>query len=130
MTATPRIVAATILAAALVLTSVLSPALAGADPVRPASQRLIFHCKLAVTDLGPQIRVGYRMTSNGPHRRWRVRFADNERTFALTPVAAGPHGGFHVVRRTPDHRGADRIVVTATQVGTGATCRIRILAHP
>jgi hypothetical protein len=130
MTATPRIVAATIFAVALALTTALTPVAAGAEGARPAPQRLTFHCKLAVTDLGRHIRVAYRMTSNGPHRRWRVRFTDNTRTFALTPAAAGPNGGFLVVRRTPDHPGTDRVIVTATRVGSGATCRIQILVHP
>ena len=130
MTATPRIVAATILAATLALTTAFSPLAAGAQPARPGPQRLSFHCKLAVTNLGHHIRVAYRMTSNGPRRRWHVRFTDNGRTFALAPATAGPRGGFGVIRRTPNHPGPDRIMATGTQAATGAACRIRILVHP
>jgi hypothetical protein len=130
MTATPRIVVAAILAVALVLTTAFSPLIAGADPARPSPSRLTFHCKLAVTNLGLRIKVAYRMISSGPRSRWNLRFADNARTFALTPATAGPRGGFVVIRRTPNQRGRDRVVVTGTQVATGATCRIRILVHP
>ncbi len=102
------------------------PAGVGVVHASDASRRVNYHCTLAVTDLGARIRVGFRLTSNGPGLRWHVRLWDGAVRFFAEDVKADAKGAFRVVARTVDYRGIDQLRAAARQLKSGRTCAVAI----
>ena len=88
-------VRATALAAGLACLLATSAAPAVAVAV-PSPVRLVYRCTVAATDLGSTLRVVYRLRSNGPHERWRVRMWDEGTRFFARRVITGAGGDFRV----------------------------------
>jgi hypothetical protein len=102
------------------------PSQAGAAPAADAPRRVNYHCTLAATDLGARIRVGYRLTSDGPGQRWHVRLWDGTVRFLSEDVKADAGGAFKVVASTVDYRGVDHLRGSARQRSSGRTCAVAI----
>ena len=91
-----------------------------------APRRVNYHCTLSVTDLGAHIRVGFRLTSDGPRLRWHVRLWDGAVRFFAQDVKTDAEGAFRVVARTVDYRGIDHLRASARQLRSGRTCAVAI----
>lgn len=115
------IIATVAILAGLMVASMLP---AGAVVGRSEPARLLYRCTVAATDLGDTIRVVYRLTSNGPHQRWRVRMWDEGRRFFAKQIRTGAGGDFRVRGVTADHHGVEHLRASARRRGAGPTCRV------
>jgi len=102
------------------------PAGVGAVHASDAPRRVNYHCTLSVTDLGAHIRVGFRLTSDGPRLRWHVRLWDGAVRFFTQDVKTDIEGAFRVLARTVDYRGIDHLRASARQLQSGRTCAVSI----
>ena len=131
MTKRTRSAAILALAGALAVTATAGLPAAAAAPTAPSgvvAPRLAFRCTLAVTDLGESMRVVYRLSSDGPRQRWRLRMWDNGVRIYRGLVRTDADGRFRVLVITGDREGPDRLRARARHLATGRICAVRLTA--
>jgi len=103
-----------------------APAAAVTADAGPA--RLAYRCTVAATDLGTTIRVVYRLSSDGPHERWRVQMWSRGRRFLARTVRTDEMGHLRVSAVAVDYVGRDEIRASGRRLDEGPTCRVSLKA--
>lgn len=117
--------ALTALATAVVLVAA-TPAAAGDDKEvrRSGNCQGATDWKLELEHDDGRIETEFEVDQNRNGQRWRVVLRrDGHRFFRGIRTTHGRSGSFEVNRRPRNHRGPDRIVARAVNLGSGEVCR-------
>ena len=113
--------------AAVALVLAVSPSAVASSP-GPPLPRLTYTCTLAVTDLGATIRVVYRLRTDAPGWRWRVRLWDRKRLVYSNFTRTDATGRAIVRVRIRDLKGPDALRARARNLSTDRVCAVALKA--
>ncbi len=85
-----------------------------------------YDCRVAVTKVGNDISITYRMQSEVVGQTWHVRLWDNDVRFFSKDRTTNAQGRFTVVKATEDRKGPDHVRANATNVHTDKVCAVHI----